>query len=225
VKVEGTYKFEAPREIVFDILQDPEVLSKIIPGCERLNKIGDNEYEADLEIKVGPVNGKYKGKVTLSNIAPPESYTMEVSGNGPTGFVKGTGNVSLQEAESATQMAYNGDAQVGGRIASVGQRLVESTAKALIKQSLDGVNEFIKVKVQAQNQPAAADSGGAAVVATPVVEYKPPTQMEFAAGVAKEVAADLVPAKRRPVLLVGVVVLLIVLFILLRRNSGKKSKN
>lgn len=221
MKVAGNYKFEAPRELVFDILQDPEVLSKIIPGCEQLTKVGENEYEATLEINVGPVKGKYKGKVTLSNIAPPESYTMEVSGNGPTGFVKGTGNVHLQSAEeTATLMAYDGDAQVGGRIASVGQRLVESTAKALIKQSLDGVNEFIKVKVQAESQPVTPDAPS---TPTPVpAEYKPPTQMEFATGVAKEVAADLIPAQRRPVVLIAAFLLLVIIFFLLRRNSSKK---
>jgi uncharacterized protein len=218
VKIAGNYTFEADRETVFDILQDPEVLSKIIPGCEQLTKVKDNEYDAALEINVGPVKGKFKSKVLLSNLAPPESYTMEVSGNGPTGFLKGTGHVRLEAQDANTLMTYDGDAQVGGRIASVGQRLVESTAKALIKQSLEGVNQFIKVKVQAQNQPAEA-SAETVVTPAPVAEYKPPSQMEFATGVAKEVVTDLVPPNRRPLIIGGAIAVAALVFLLRRRNK------
>lgn len=153
MKIDGSYTFEAPRETVFQMLQDPEVLAKIIPGCEQLDLVGENEYEAALEINVGPVKGKFKGKVVLSNLQPPQSYQMEVTGKGAPGFVKGTAQVRLEEqsaANLATVMSYEGDAQVGGRIASVGQRLVESAAKAMIKQSLEGVNQYVTARIQAQ---------------------------------------------------------------------------
>ena len=154
MKIDGSYTFEAPRETVFQMLQDPEVLAKIIPGCEQLDLVGENEYEAALEINVGPVKGKFKGKVVLSNLQPPQSYQMEVTGKGAPGFVKGTAQVRLEEqsaANLATVMSYEGDAQVGGRIASVGQRLVESAAKAMIKQSLEGVNQYVTARIQAQD--------------------------------------------------------------------------
>lgn len=211
MKVEGNYTFEAPRETVYDMLQDPEVLAKIIPGCEQLNKVGDNEYEAALEISVGPVKGKFKGKVVLSDLNRPESYKMEINGTGQAGFVKGIGLVKLDDQGASTPMNYEGDAQVGGRIASVGQRFVESAAKALIKHSLENVNQYI----QAHQQAKEADA--------PPPEIKAPTQVEFATGVAKEVAKDLVPPNRRP-LLIGAGLGLAALAIILLRPRRKKEK-
>lgn len=211
MKVEGNYTFEAPRPLVFDMLQDPEVLAKIIPGCDQLTKVADNEYEAALEISVGPIKGKFKSKVLLSDLTPPESYVMLITGNGATGFLKGTGKVQLAEQGVGTLMSYQGDAQVGGKIASVGQRLVESAAKALIKQSLDGVNQHILAVVQSQEQSQPI----------PPPEIQAPSQVEFATGVAKEMVSDLVPPQsRRPVfIVVGVVV--VVLFLLSRRRKTK----
>jgi carbon monoxide dehydrogenase subunit G len=210
VKVEGSYTFEAPREMTYDMLQDPEVLTKIIPGCEQLNKVGENEYEAALEISVGPIKGKFKGKVLLSDLNRPESYKMEVNGTGQAGFVKGTGLVKLEDQGASTLMNYEGDAQVGGRIASVGQRFVESAAKALIKQSLENVNQH----VQAHQQAKVADA--------PAPEIKAPTQVEFATGVAKEVAKDLVPPSRRPLVIGAGVGLAVLAFILLRPRRKKE---
>lgn len=218
MKIDGNYTFEAPREMVYGMLQDPEVLAKIIPGCEQLTLTGENQYDATLEISVGPVKGKFKGTVQLSNLNPPESYTMLINGQGATGFVKGTGNVRLEEQNNGTLMTYDGDAQVGGRIVSVGQRLLDSAAKALTKQSLDNVNQHIQARIQAQNQPPEAE----AVATPPVPEIKAPTQTEFAAGVAKEVMADLVPPNRRPWLVAGAVVGLVILIFLLTRGSRSK---
>jgi uncharacterized protein len=155
VKVAGTYTFEAPRDIVFEMLQDPEVLAKIIPGCEQLNKTGENEYDAALNISVGPVKGQFKGGVSLADIVAPESYTMNVNGKGPAGFVNGVGKVRLEEQDGGTLMHYDGDATVGGRIVSVGQRLLDSVAKSMIKQSLEGVNTHIKARIEADRQPKA----------------------------------------------------------------------
>ncbi len=196
MKVSGEYLFEGPQQLVWDTLLDPEVLAGVLPGCEKLERVGENEYEGALKIKVGPVQGQFQGRVKLEGIQPPDSYTMLVDGRGAPGFVKATGNLTLQAAGDRTQVTYQGDAQVGGRLASVGQRLMESSAKAIIKQSLDGLNASVQARSAA---PEAA-------VETPVVvKPKPPSQTEFAANVAREVAKDLLPAWVRYGLLVIVV--------------------
>lgn len=183
MKVSGEYLFDGPRQLVWDTLLDPEVLAGVLPGCEKLELVGDKEYEGALNIKIGPVQGQFMGKVRLLNLQPPEAYTMEVDGRGAPGFVKATGNLQLEPAGEQTQVSYEGDAQVGGRLASVGQRLVESSAKAIIKQSLDGLNASVRARSE-------AGDSGADAPATP----QAPSQKEFAATVAREVAADLIPS-------------------------------
>ena len=128
----------------------PEVLAATMPGCERLELAGENQYEGDLNIKVGPVQGLFKGKIELEDIDPPNGYKMNVDGRGAPGFVKATAFVALAAEGQQTRMSYNGDAQVGGRIASVGQRLLDSSAKAIIKQSLEGLNGTLKARSVAQ---------------------------------------------------------------------------
>jgi carbon monoxide dehydrogenase subunit G len=120
MKIEGSYTFNASRDVVWPMLLDPAVLANVMPGCDKLEKTGDNEYEGELNIKVGPVQGKFKGTVALSDINEPESYYMEVNGRGPAGIIKGTGRLILAEENGDTVMTYEGDAQVSGRIAQVG---------------------------------------------------------------------------------------------------------
>ena len=144
MKIDGSYTFAAPRDVVWPMLLDPQVLANVMPGCEKLEEIGENQYKGVLKIKVGPVQGKFNGKVTLTDINEPDSYNMDVDGKGPAGFVKGTGGLVLSDGENgSTVMTYKGDAKVGGRIASVGQRLIDTSAKAIIRQSLDGLNQQI----------------------------------------------------------------------------------
>ena len=137
----GEYLFEGPQDLVWDTLMDPDVLASVLPGCEKLEQTGENEYQGALEIKIGPVQGKFMGKVQLADIQKPDSYTMKVDGQGASGFVNATGHLALAPEDGKTRVTYEGDANVGGRLAAVGQRLVESSAKAIIKQSLDGLNE------------------------------------------------------------------------------------
>ena len=143
----GTYTFDAPRDTVWQALMDPEVLAKVIPGCENLEQTGENEYKAALKIKVGPVQGKFSGNVQLLEINEPDSYRMKVDGKGPSGFMKGDGQVKLEDQGDTTTLHYSGTAQVGGRIASVGQRLLDSSAKSITKQSLDGLHEQILARL------------------------------------------------------------------------------
>ncbi|TNF80138.1 MAG: carbon monoxide dehydrogenase, partial [Acidobacteria bacterium] len=193
----------APQQ-VWEGLLDPGVLAATMPGCEKLELVGDNQYEGTLNIKVGPVQGKFQGKIQLEDIRPPEGYTMKVDGRGAPGFVKATATVGLSGEGDQTRLRYDGDAQVGGRIASVGQRLLDSSAKAIIKQSLDGLNDTLKARSSA--------AGGNEAVETAVLTPQPPSQTEFAARVAKEVAKDLIP---KPVLIGGAILLVLLLLYLI----------
>jgi carbon monoxide dehydrogenase subunit G len=131
------------------MLQDPEVISSIIPGSEQLEEIGENKYLSVLVVKVGPVNGRFEGQVELTDLNAPESYTMIMSGKGPAGHVDGTGNVRLEADGDTTIMHYTGDAKVGGKIAAVGQRLLDVAAKQLAKQSLNLLAKRIQERIAA----------------------------------------------------------------------------
>lgn len=201
MKVAGEYRFAAPPQEVWEALLDPEVLAAVMPGCKKLELTGENQYEGVLDIKVGPVQGQFQGKVNLEELDPPNGYSMRLDGQGAPGFVKAKARVEIAADGDGTRMTYDGDAQVGGRIASVGQRLLDSSSKAIIKQSLEGLNN----QVAARSAAAAGEA-----VEAPAA----PSQADFARGVAKEVARDLVP---KPVLIGGIVVIviLILLFFLL----------
>jgi len=131
LKIEGSHKIDAPRERVFAALVNPQVLQKCIPGCEQMEKTGDNQYKAKLTAGVGPVKGVFTATVSLEDIVAPEHYKLVVEGKGQPGFVKGTGELNLKDEGGATEIQYIGDVNVGGLIASVGQRMIQSTANLL----------------------------------------------------------------------------------------------
>ncbi len=221
--ISGEYIFDAPQDLVWAALQDPEVLSNAMPGGEGFAEVGDNEFEGNLKIKVGPVQGVFKGNIKLVDVVPPDSYRMEVDGKGAPGFVKATGGLKLTPQGDKTHMAYEGSAQVGGRIASVGQRLMDTSAKSIIRQSLEGLNDYLKVQVAQRAAMAAVEEvvegevmgeETAVPTSTPVPTYKPPSQTQVAMNVAKDVANDIIPAKYWPYL-IGLVVVLIILLIVI----------
>ena len=230
MKIAGNYTFEAPRDLVWEALNDPNVLAQIMPGCEKLVQLGENEYEGALNIKVGPVQGVFQGLIKLTDISAPESYKMQVDGKGAPGFVKGVGGVVLEDHGDTTLMHYDGDAQVGGRIASVGQRLIDSSAKSIIKQSLEGLHQYIKAKnavvgaAKAAAAAAAADAISAeeaaaarqAAVAAAVAAVEPPkiaapSQRQVATNVAKDVARDVVQDNRTLIYAVVAIIVIILL--------------
>ena len=215
MELSGTYTFNAPRDLVWQALLDPEVLAKVMPGCEKLEQVGENEYQGLIKIRVGPVQGEFQGNVRLSDINAPDSYHMTVDGKGAPGFMKGEGQVRLEPQGDSTLMHYSGKAQVGGRIASVGQRLLDSSAKALIRQSLDGLHEQIKARAQTEANASTTSSLTAAggTESLPTLEVKAPSQTDFALGVAKNLLDDLVPAEQRSKLMAGGLVALGALFV------------
>jgi carbon monoxide dehydrogenase subunit G len=219
MEVSGEYTFDAPQEITWKALQDPDVLSSIMPGGEDFEEIGENEYSGMLNIRVGPVQGKFKGTIKLSDIVPPESYQMDVDGKGAPGFVKANGGLRLTGQGEKTHMSYEGTAQVGGRIASVGQRLLDSSARSVIRQSLEGLNEYLRVQVESQSSGEAAGEPADELEKTPEPakkpEYTPPSQTEIAMNVAKDVAGDVVPPRYRPVVAAIAVILVILILYLI----------
>lgn len=131
----GEYKIPAPREKVWAALNDKDVLQACIPGCEELEKISDTEFKARVTSKIGPVKAKFKGAVTLKDINAPESYRIEGQGEGGiAGFAKGGADVKLAEDGAGTVLTYAANAQVGGKIAQLGSRLINSSAKKTADQ-------------------------------------------------------------------------------------------
>ena len=132
MEIKGEYRIAAPREKVFAALNDPAILQACIPGCESLEKTSDTEMKAKVRMRIGPVSAAFSGKVTLSDLDPPNGYRISGEGQGgAAGFAKGGAVVALKEDGGDTILNYNVDAQVGGKIAQVGARLIDGTSKKL----------------------------------------------------------------------------------------------
>ena len=135
MEMTGEYRISAPREKVWEALNDPEVLAKCIPGCQELNKDSDTELSATVKSKVGPVSATFKGNVNLTDIDPPNGYKISGEGTGGVaGFAKGGADVKLAEDGGETVLTYVANAQVGGKLAQIGSRLIDSTAKKMANE-------------------------------------------------------------------------------------------
>jgi carbon monoxide dehydrogenase subunit G len=153
LKITGTYTIDAPRDQVWFALNDMEILARIVPGCERLVQTGENEYEGTVKIGIQSIKGSYSGKIRLEDIQAPHHYKLVASGRSSNGVVDGSGTVDLAEQDGKTVLTYGGDAQIGGTLASVGQRLIEGASKQMINQSLKALVE----QINARNAPAKPD--------------------------------------------------------------------
>jgi hypothetical protein len=141
MKISGAHLLNAPREHVWQCLNDPAFLKECLPGCESMEATGPDQYQVILTIGIAVVKGKYTGSVTLSEKEPPQRFKMRVEGKGTGGFLQGTGLLELSEEPPGTKVAYEGDVQVGGPIASVGQRLLEGAAKMIVGQFFNAANK------------------------------------------------------------------------------------
>ena len=138
MKISGTYTLALKRERAFEAMQNPDLLAKCIPGCEGLSKIGEDEYQMNLKVVMAAISGQFTGKVKLTDSVAPASFRLSVEGTGKIGFLKGSGLLNLTESDvAATTVTYDGDVNIGGTIAAVGQRLMETTAKMMIKKFFD----------------------------------------------------------------------------------------
>ncbi|WP_419907460.1 SRPBCC family protein [Hoeflea sp.] len=145
MEMHGEERIAASREVVWAALNDPEVLKQCIPGCQSLEMTGDNEMSATVKLKIGPVSATFKGTVLLENIQAPESYTITGEGKGGiAGFAKGGADVALREDGTDTVLTYDVKAQVGGKLAQLGSRLIDSTSKKLASQFFTSFGESVE---------------------------------------------------------------------------------
>ena len=152
MNLDGAFVFNGPRAKVWDLLQDPQVLAKALPGTERLVLAGDDRFEGVMKVSVGPVTAaKFDVTVSLADKVAPERFTMHIDGKGGVGYTKGTATIALAEqGDSQTLMHYTSNVQVGGKIAAVGQRLLESVGKSMMTKALDALQRELGSRLAAE---------------------------------------------------------------------------
>ena len=142
MKVSGNFKLNLSQQDTWDALTDIEVLQQAIPGVDSIEEVGPDEYSARMTVGIGIVRGKFSGRVKLSDLDEPNSYRMAVTGDGPGGWIKGSGTLSLEEeGPGVTKVSVEGDTQVGGLLARVGQRMIGNASNTLMKQFFTGVEK------------------------------------------------------------------------------------
>lgn len=163
MQMTGQYRIEAPRETVWRALNDVEVLRQCIPGVEEIEKTSDTSFTAKVRAKVGPVSARFAGAVTLSDLDPPNGYTISGEGKGgAAGFAKGGARVRLADEGAATLLSYEVDAQVGGKLAQIGSRLIDGTAK---KMADDFFSRFAQTVGRGGEAPVPAEAAPAPAAA------------------------------------------------------------
>jgi carbon monoxide dehydrogenase subunit G len=183
MKLVGEYLFDGPQDVVWEMLRDPDVLASALPGMKSLEQVGDNEYEGKMNVRIGPVAGLFSGRLVVSNEVPPESYTLTVEGRGAPGFGKGSGDCRLAETEDGkTLLSYEGELQVGGTLANVGQRLIETVANTMVRQVFESLNRTLKARLEGKAEGLEA-------------ETETTSEMQFAAGVAKDIAKQVMASE------------------------------
>ena len=212
MKLAGEYTFDGTREEVWELVRDPQVLSTALPGTQNLNQVSESEYQGQMSVRIGPVSGVFSGKVVVSDEVPPESYTLAVEGRGAPGFAKGTGHVQLIDlGDGKTLMEYEGDVQIGGKLAGVGQRMLETVSKSMTRQGLETLNMALQARKQGE-------------VEGQEIEFTPPTEGEFAVAVAKDLATEIFSPENRTVwLTVAVAIIAMAVgFVLGRMSSDER---
>src|SRR5918911_2948538 len=144
MEMSGEQLVPAPQKVVWDALNDPQMLKQSVPGCESIERIGDNEYQVLMVARVGPVSAKFKGKLALSDVKPPDSYSISFEGQGgPAGFAKGGAQVRLSPEGEKTKLNYDVKASVGGKLAQIGSRLVDAAAKKVADDFFRNFNDKV----------------------------------------------------------------------------------
>ena len=208
MKLAGEFIFDGPREAVWELVRDPEVLSTALPGTQSMERVSESEYTGNMHVRVGPISGVFTGRVVVSDESPPEGYTLSVEGRGAPGFGKGTGRVQLvDQGDGTTLMIYEGELQIGGKLAGVGQRMVDTVAKSMTRQGLESLNKAL----QARMSPEAE---------VEELVYQTPSEAEFAASIARDMVAEFTsPEYETERRIVAVVIIAFVIGFLLGRSS------
>lgn len=155
MEMTGEQRIPAPRSMVWSALNDPEVLRQSIPGCEDVRKVSDTEFEASVAAKVGPVSARFKGKVTLSDVDAPNGYTITGEGQGGVaGFGRGSAKVTLRDEGVETLLSYSASAQVGGKLAQIGSRLVDAAARKMADDFFSRFGTIVAQQAAAKAAPA-----------------------------------------------------------------------
>lgn len=169
LELKGEYQIDLAREQVWILLNDPQVLAQIIPGCNSLDRINEDQYRLGLKLLVGSVNGSYDGSVSLSEKNPPDNYRLRLTGEGSIGFVKGEARFELKSlSDSRTEIAYDGVAEVGGVVAGVGNRVLGGVAKFMVKRFFNAFEKYVKENGAPSVQSPGAGSPASAGVPAPV---------------------------------------------------------
>ena len=151
MKLSGSYQIDLEKQKVWEALNDPEILRKTIPGCEEFKKNSKTEFTATATNKIGPFNASFTGDIELKDLDPPNSYKITGSGNSPVGFANGEASVSLEDFEGGTKLTYTVEVNVGGKIAQVGSRLIDMTAKKMADVFFGKFSELISLKPVPEN--------------------------------------------------------------------------
>lgn len=169
MKMSGEQTIAAPREAVWQALNDPDILRQCIPGCESVEKTGDDSFDAKVTAKVGPVKAKFAGSVTLSDLDPPNGYTISGEGKGgAAGFAKGGAHVKLTDSgDGGTVLTYDVDAQVGGKLAQLGARLIDGTAKKMAGEFFEAFGRVVEGGAEPAEPATPAEPAVAAAAAEP----------------------------------------------------------
>lgn len=208
--INGEQRIPAPQSTVWEALNDPEALKASIPGCESVDKVSDTQFTARITMAVGPVKAKFSGDVTLSEIDAPNAYTITGKGSGgAAGFGKGSARVTLVPDGSGTLLRYEAKASVGGKLAQIGQRLVDSAAKKMADEFFNNFTAYLTAKGVAATVPTMADAKST-VAATELAPDLPPTAATDAAAAATQSGLPRAPAgqpkKISPAVWIGIAV-------------------
>jgi carbon monoxide dehydrogenase subunit G len=210
MKLEGDHLFNGPRSEVWEMVRDPDVLATCLPGTQNLTKVSENCYEGTINVRIGPVSGNFSGRLEVSNEVPPQSCTLTVEGKGAPGYAKGFGNVELvEQPDQKTLLKYSGEMQIGGKLASVGQRLIDSVSKSMVRQGFEALDKALAARM--------ANKAGQAA------EYKAPTETQIATGVAKDVGRSIfsIAEVRMVLYIVPVAVTFFLIALLISKCGGK----
>ncbi len=143
MKLEGTYEIRAPRQKVWDAFLDTERVRQAIPGCEKMESLGNDEYKAVLKVGVGAVKGTFEGKVRLADKKPTDSYRLLAEGSGAPGFVRSDTLITFTDSGGGTRVSYSADVQIGGLVAGVGQRMIGGVSKMMADQFFNKMSELV----------------------------------------------------------------------------------
>jgi carbon monoxide dehydrogenase subunit G len=206
MKVEGEHLFNSTPQQVWGLFRDPDVMSAALPGTNEMVYLGDNRYQASMNVRVGPVAGEFTGELLISKEDFPHSYTLTVEGRGQPGFMKGTGDITLIDlGPGGTSLKYTGEVQIGGKLAAVGQRLIDTVSKSLISQAFETLDQVLLERINADAEGRQASYQGA-------------SQADYAGAVAKDLMGGLLsPSTLRWIAAVVMVLIAAAALILLLR--------